>query len=189
MFLEYRKARFDSTNSSGLDLASQAWCGAGARTDKKDIPMCCGRFCLIDYSFYNIFGSSQSKFLSLLASGTRVMSVFRRRVLIETVVPAAVLLGACLAVAQPPAGKPVWLADKHVASGLTCASCHGDARPSDVGLDTCLSCHGSYRELARKTASRPRNPHDSHYPGLECTTCHHGHQKEENFCAGCHGQD
>jgi len=149
----------------------------------------CGPFFLTAYSLYYIFAPSQSNFLPLLASGTVVMLVSRRRALIETVVLGAVLLGTCLAVAQPQAGKPAWLADKHVASGLTCASCHGNDRPSDVALDTCLSCHVSYQELARKTASRPRNPHDSHYPGLECTTCHHGHQKEENFCAGCHGQD
>jgi len=149
----------------------------------------CGPFFLTAYSLYYIFAPPQSNFLPLLASGTVVMLVSRRRALIETVVLGAVLFGTCLAVAQPQAGKPAWLADKHVASGLTCASCHGNARPSDVALDTCLSCHVSYQELARKTASRPRNPHDSHYPGLECTTCHHGHQKEENFCAGCHGQD
>ena len=136
-----------------------------------------------------MFAPYPSNFLSLLASGTMVIWVSRRRALIETVVLAAVLLGAYFVAAQPQARKPGWLADKHIASGLTCASCHGDASPSDVALDICLSCHVSYRELARKTASRPRNPHDSHYPGLECTTCHHGHQKEENFCAGCHGQD
>ena len=112
-----------------------------------------------------------------------------RRTLIETVVLTVVLFSACLAVAQPQAEKPPWLADKHVASSLTCASCHGSAKPSDVALDTCLSCHGSYKELARKTASRVRNPHDSHYPGLECTTCRHGHKKQEDFCADCHGQD
>jgi fumarate reductase flavoprotein subunit len=113
----------------------------------------------------------------------------RRQALLGTVVLAGVLLSACLAVAQPPAANPAWLADRHAAAGLTCASCHGNAKPSDVALDTCLSCHVSYRELARKTANRLRNPHDSHYPNLECTTCHHGHQKEENFCAGCHGPD
>jgi hypothetical protein len=117
------------------------------------------------------------------------MPVSRRRTLIETVVLAGILISANLAAAQPSAAKPAWLADKHVASGLTCASCHGDAKPSDVALETCLSCHGSYRELAQKTANRLRNPHDSHYRNLECTTCHHGHQKEENFCAGCHGPD
>jgi len=117
------------------------------------------------------------------------MSVSMRRALIETVVLTVGLFSAYLGLAQPQSRKPAWLADKHVASGLTCASCHGDARPSDVALDTCLSCHGSYKELARKTASRSMNPHDSHYPGLECTTCHHGHRKQENFCADCHGQD
>jgi hypothetical protein len=117
------------------------------------------------------------------------MSVSMRRVLIEMAVLTVGLLSGYLALAQPQSGKPAWLADKHVASGLTCTSCHGDSRPSDVALDTCLSCHGSYKELARKTASRARNPHDSHYPGLECTTCHHGHKKQEDFCADCHGQD
>jgi len=112
-----------------------------------------------------------------------------RRALTKTVVLTVGLFSAYLAFAQPQTGKPPLLAEKHVASGLTCASCHGNAKPNDVALGTCLSCHGSYQELARKTASRSRNPHDSHYPGLECTTCHHGHQEQENFCATCHGQD
>ena len=112
-----------------------------------------------------------------------------RRALTETVVLTVGLFSAYLAVAQPQAEKATWLADKHVASGLTCASCHGSAKPSDVTLDTCVSCHGSYKELARKTASRVRNPHDSHYPDLDCTTCHHGHKEKEDFCADCHGQD
>jgi fumarate reductase flavoprotein subunit len=117
------------------------------------------------------------------------------------VTAALVLLGAYLATAQAPAAKgpppgataaapgarPALLADRHVATGLTCASCHGAARPAEVALDTCLSCHGSYADVARRTAGLARNPHDSHYPGLECTTCHHGHQPFEDFCASCHG--
>jgi hypothetical protein len=111
-----------------------------------------------------------------------------RQVLAAILTFASVGLGTCLAVAEAPTPAPALLADRHVATGLACASCHGNARPADVALNTCLSCHASYAELARRTAGRTRNPHDSHYPDLECTTCHHGHQKSEDFCAGCHGQ-
>ena len=30
------------------------------------------------------------------------------------------------------------------------------------------------------------NPHDSHFPGLECTFCHHVHEPSYDFCLECH---
>jgi len=36
-------SRFERpTSCDGLDLASQAWCRAGARTDEEDSPISCG---------------------------------------------------------------------------------------------------------------------------------------------------
>jgi hypothetical protein len=110
-----------------------------------------------------------------------------RQFLIAMLTASVLLLGAYLAVAEAPTPRTELLADRHVATGLACASCHGATRPADVPIDTCLTCHVSYADLARRTAGRSRNPHDSHYPNLECTTRHHGHQKSEDFCAGCHG--
>ena len=49
----------------GLDLASQAWCRAGARADEEDSPISCGRFFLTYYFLFCIFNPSRSKFLSL----------------------------------------------------------------------------------------------------------------------------
>ena len=110
-----------------------------------------------------------------------------RAVAIAAVTLAWLLAGVGLTVAQAPAGKAKVLADRHVSTGLACDSCHGATRPVDVPAATCVSCHGPYAELMKKTAKQVRNPHDSHYPDLECTTCHRGHQPLENFCATCHG--
>ena len=110
-----------------------------------------------------------------------------RAVAIMALALACIVVGAGLTVAQAPARNAALLADRHVASGLACDSCHGNTRPVDVPAATCVACHGPHSELVKKTANQARNPHDSHYPDLECTTCHHGHQPLENFCATCHG--
>lgn len=99
------------------------------------------------------------------------------------------VLGGMPVLAVDSAEGKNFLADRHVKAGLTCESCHGKEAPGDVPMDKCLSCHGSYQELAKQTAGKQRNPHDSHYPDLECTTCHHGHRESEDFCATCHSAE
>ncbi|MGE5553406.1 MAG: cytochrome c3 family protein [Betaproteobacteria bacterium] len=111
--------------------------------------------------------------------------MLKYRTLAAFVVCCAVASAAAPVLAET--AKPQFLADKHIAAGLTCASCHGQGKPASVPTTTCLSCHGSYQELAKKTASLRRNPHDSHYPDLECDSCHHGHRAQEDFCGTCHG--
>jgi DnaJ-class molecular chaperone len=112
-----------------------------------------------------------------------------REVLTAAFALAGVVLITSLGLARAQTAQPGWLADRHVEAGLACASCHGTAAPADVANGQCLTCHGSYEALAKKTTHRSRNPHDSHYPNLDCITCHHGHQTRENFCASCHGQE
>ena len=82
-------------------------------------------------------------------------------------------------------------ADKHLAHGLTCASCHGkeyEKNPQTPDINTCTKCHGPTEELAKKTAHLPQNPHKSPHYGtkLECTNCHVMHDETEDFCGQCH---
>ncbi len=82
------------------------------------------------------------------------------------------------------------LYQRHVAAGLTCASCHKENPPSTpVPTATCLSCHGSYDALADQTENiGPANPHDSHQGQLPCESCHHIHMPSVSYCAQCHQQ-
>lgn len=82
-----------------------------------------------------------------------------------------------------------FLSDQHIALGLGCKDCHGDADKADgVSMDQCLTCHESYEKLKQSPRTRKLhpNPHDGHYPDLDCNTCHHGHKAQENYCDSCH---
>ena len=78
----------------------------------------------------------------------------------------------------------------HGLKGVTCAQCHGVGKRQAVpALEQCVSCHGSTAKLAEKTANvKPENPHDSPHwgPNMECTACHHVHEKSQSYCAYCH---
>lgn len=80
------------------------------------------------------------------------------------------------------------LADKHKASGVECADCHGKNVKEVIPNDNCLACHESYAVLAQRTEDMHLNPHNSpHYYNLECVACHQGHKPMVNFCQDCHG--
>jgi fumarate reductase flavoprotein subunit len=85
--------------------------------------------------------------------------------------------------------KP-FLSDRHVARGLECSACHGDAeKKGPVAQDKCLTCHTSFGEVANATKDVTPNPHANHLVesgDLECTSCHHGHKPSEIFCHSCH---
>jgi cytochrome c553 len=106
---------------------------------------------------------------------------------------AAIFMSAALAAGSAfaaDAGAQKFLADRHVAKGVQCASCHGpDAKnPKEPTIDTCTQCHPT-KALVEKTKNvKPTNPHTSpHYQDqLECTNCHHGHEAPEVFCDQCH---
>ena len=80
-------------------------------------------------------------------------------------------------------------ADKHLAAGMKCESCHGpDKKIETPDMNQCVKCHDP-KKLAEKTKNvKPTNPHDSpHYhQNLECTLCHVGHEKSEIYCNQCH---
>lgn len=83
------------------------------------------------------------------------------------------------------------LADRHVAKGMTCSSCHAETPPSKaVKTEKCLECHGSLEKIgerydAAKNGNLP-NPHVNHNSELYCEDCHRGHSQGVNYCAQCH---
>lgn len=80
------------------------------------------------------------------------------------------------------------LSDNHKEIGLECASCHMNGNTKNAPTtEVCLGCHGTYDKLGVLTKDMPFNPHKNHFPDLDCTTCHHGHQPFENYCESCHG--
>lgn len=81
------------------------------------------------------------------------------------------------------------LSHLHGLRGIGCESCHPTLPDGEAGepeSTVCESCHGSMTALARMEWPNRPNPHDSHYPGLECTFCHHAHEPSEDFCQQCH---
>ena len=104
------------------------------------------------------------------------------------------LLGEVIAQAPPPPGAPGaghgFLIDKHMSSGLNCATCHTESPPSkQPDSAVCTRCHGTNGQMAAKTASDQPNPHASHLGDVPCTSCHHIHQASVLYCAQCHNFD
>jgi hypothetical protein len=85
------------------------------------------------------------------------------------------------------AGEIKYLADRHQAKGIACASCHKESPPkAAVPAAVCLGCHGSYAKIAERTMNASPNPHASHMSALPCENCHHAHKAPENQCNTCH---
>ena len=82
-----------------------------------------------------------------------------------------------------------FLADRHVAKGVKCESCHnpGAASSKNVTPQNCLKCHGgSYEKLAEQTAGGDINYHNTHLGPIACTECHQGHKPPKLVCDQCH---
>lgn len=100
-----------------------------------------------------------------------------------------VLLATAFALSATSASASEFLADRHVARGVSCASCHGVAKPAagaKADGKTCVKCHGNLDKVAEKTKNVKPNPHYNHLVGLECLECHRGHQKGVYMCSSCH---
>ena len=96
-----------------------------------------------------------------------------------------------MASAAPATVLPATLAERHKALGLECKDCHGTKEKSEgVEMEQCLTCHESWAKLklSARTAKLKPNPHDGHYPDLDCNNCHHGHKAMEIYCDNCHKQ-
>lgn len=87
------------------------------------------------------------------------------------------------------AEAPKFGADRHVARGMACASCHGpDGKsPEYPDQETCLKCHQKDALIEKTKVIGPVNPHKAPHNG-ECTLCHLQHEAPVNYCAECHPQ-
>lgn len=83
-----------------------------------------------------------------------------------------------------------FLADRHAAKGMNCASCHVETPPAKaVPTEKCLSCHGDYEKLKELTKDKQPNPHYTHLLDQPCSECHKGHTESVNMCNSCHQFD
>lgn len=85
-----------------------------------------------------------------------------------------------------------FLADRHKAKGIPCASCHGEGKePGIPTIDNCTTCHAVDALVEKTKGVNPKNPHVSpHYQNkLDCVNCHLGHEEPVNFCNQCHNFD
>ena len=78
------------------------------------------------------------------------------------------------------------LADRHAARGVPCQACHTQMPPKAPSNEACAACHGGYAQLAKRTAKKDINPHDSHVEDPSCNQCHSGHKKPRLLCDQCH---
>jgi len=75
---------------------------------------------------------------------------------------------------------------KHGARGVTCATCHETATPTEPpATEKCASCHNVYGQKSTHAAGTP-DPHHSHVGELACGKCHREHQPSVMFCNKCH---
>ena len=52
--------------------------------------------------------------------------------------------------------------------------------------EMCLKCHISTSHVAAATDFLARNPHQSHWTDLHCSTCHTSHGEQVDYCGKCH---
>lgn len=52
--------------------------------------------------------------------------------------------------------------------------------------EMCLDCHISQEFVAQTTDHLFRNPHNSHWGFMPCSSCHISHGEQIDYCASCH---
>lgn len=86
---------------------------------------------------------------------------------------------------------------QHHQAGITCANCHGTAKPvAAAPAEACVKCHANsgahYVGLGPKKyvgdggAIKTVNPHQTHLVELPCTECHKTHAQSVIYCNQCH---
>jgi len=110
-----------------------------------------------------------------------VSSLFKKTSLL------VVLLSLASSVSLYAQEAPKFGADKHVAKGVTCQTCHGED-PKNINYpdkEVCIRCHNQ-EVLAEKTKGLPdANPHKAPHND-DCTLCHMQHEPQVNYCNQCH---
>lgn len=116
-----------------------------------------------------------------------------------SLIAACALLFASLAPLAATAQDDTALADYHKKVGkLACRDCHGATKPESLTPEAalnhsdkqCMACHGTMANVAAKItpklANKHINPHAGHIVGIQCVTCHSGHEESEAYCVKCH---
>jgi hypothetical protein len=94
---------------------------------------------------------------------------------------------ATLFAAAATATAADYLADRHIARGMSCKPCHRESPPSKpVKSQQCESCHGNNDEMAKQTKDVKPNPHFNHLGDVACLECHQAHQPPKLICDSCH---
>lgn len=99
----------------------------------------------------------------------------------------ALAFGIAAGMSSAQATDQKFLADRHIAAGMQCTTCHKDApKPGAyVSKDQCQTCH-KYADLAKATSKLNPNPHFNHLGNVNCMDCHKGHQQPQLMCNDCH---
>lgn len=100
-----------------------------------------------------------------------------------------VLLLVCLLLSliAPTVADEHPLNDAHGKRNMDCADCHEVDNPTKrARMNACFDCHKSYSAIAKLTATKHPNPHDSHQGELQCYQCHRPHKENKLFCNECH---
>ena len=124
-----------------------------------------------------------------IAKHRKFKNPYRRRLWKKTASLLVVLAALFTMSSTFSAEAPKFGADRHVARGMACASCHGpDGKsPEYPDQETCLKCHQKDALIEKTKAIGPVNPHKAPHNG-ECTLCHLQHEAPVNYCAECHPQ-
>ena len=80
-------------------------------------------------------------------------------------------------------------ADRHIARGLACESCHGkNMSVTAPTIEQCKTCHDPNAVEAKTKKEGRQNPHRSPHYGneMDCVMCHLQHAKPEDACSTCH---
>lgn len=65
-------------------------------------------------------------------------------------------------------------------------STEGKILKREYSDEMCLQCHVSQEYVADSTDYLFRNPHNSHWGFIKCSSCHISHGEQVNYCSSCH---
>lgn len=80
-------------------------------------------------------------------------------------------------------------ADRHVAKGVTCESCHGKGMAVEYpSIEQCTTCHNPDQVEKATAKAGQQNPHRSPHYGntMDCVLCHTQHSETQDGCGSCH---
>lgn len=80
-------------------------------------------------------------------------------------------------------------ADRHVARGMNCETCHGKDNAIEYPtIEQCTGCHNPDAVEKATEGKYSQNPHRSPHYGntMDCVLCHVQHGETQDACGSCH---